>query len=428
MPMLEAVETRIAAVDPTQWIDAAAAGQAQRVIRSADLADAIAPLQTQPPLEHLGVLRGLCRRALLRFYLETEDEMPLDRGTPVPIASRPVNELFGSTPNPVDTLAAGHLLHGLAYKIFEFSAQGPARVVLDYTHRDRLDEITWTRDHRLPRIATIHPFLGAQAIEIAHNTGTAFFGVRPKNWNREALLAKLCALSTVPIAVLPELCLPVPDALEEALAEEPSAYPALVVAGSAHVTVPAAPGLKEVRANESHIYLDGHRVAVHRKIHPFKTRHLGGHNLAAREEGITREVKTITVLSGEHTRLAVVICADLNDETIPGLLEGAGVNLLLVPAMTGGAGAFNGAICGLASRCQAVGVIVNAGLDPRADDEDDARPFLIMASVPRPEAEAQARSYRDHAHRRTAIGIIDPNEELETAMQWLDLETEQAPN
>lgn len=418
-PFIRDVESRIAALEPAVWIDAAAAGSAAALIEASELRKAVRRLEMQPPLEQLAVLRGLCTRALPNYYLITEEQIVLDRGTPVPIVSRPVHKLFRATPHPAETLNAGHPLDGLAHKLFEFAGAGSARVVLDYSHRDRLDEITWTGTGRLPLIGTLHPFLGAQAIEIGEETRSTFFGVKPKRWDRNAILSQLRTLAQAPIAVLPELCLPIVDALEDALAEDPDAYPALIVAGSAHVSEPAEEGRKAIRANECRIYLDGKRVASHRKIRPFRlrSRHIGGHDITAREEGITREVKTITVLSGEHTRMAVVICADLNDESIPGLLEGAGVNLLLVPAMTNGAGAFMGALCGLASRCQALGVVVNAGLDPRAQDEDPAAPFLAMASVPRPAD--QFREYRERGGRETVLGIIDPNRPLAEAMKWL---------
>ncbi len=417
-PICEALEQRVAAIDPDRW-QALGTPAASTILQSSAVADLISLAAAQHPIEQLSLLRGLCRSALPHMYLASEGQILLDRGTPVPIADRPIHTLFRATPNPSTTLSLGHPLEGLGYKLFEHSAGGAVQVVLDFSHRDRLDEITWAGEQRLPRIATVHPFLGAKGIEIGTEKRTWFFDVRPKEWNEQTMLALLEKVAEVPVAVLPELSLPIADALEHALAADPGRYPALIIAGSAHVQRSAASG-RTIRANESRIYLDGQPIATHQKIHPFRTKHLGGHDLSAKlTEGLTREQKTITVLSGEHTRLAVAICADLNDETIPRLLEGAGVNLLLVPAMTRHAGSFQGAICGLASRCQAVAVIVNSGLDPRADQDEEQPPFLVMAAVPRPEPEQQSRSYRDGGERRTRVGIIDPNATLESAMTWM---------
>jgi hypothetical protein len=417
-PISKALEAKVAAMDPEQWLRAAESGCLVDMLDVDRLGKLVSIAEIHHPIEYMAVLRGLCQRALPRFYNGIEGRLLLDRGVPVALVSRPINRLFRATPNPSTTLSVGHPLAMLGYKLFEYSSGGSTRIELDFACRERLDEITWTGEQRLPRIATVHPFLGAQGIEIGHETRTWFFDVRPKEWDVDTMLGHLRKVGSIPIAVLPELCLPIADALEHALAADPASYPPLVVAGSAHIR---ESGVAEVRANESRIYLDGQRVAVHRKIHPFRTKHLGGHSLPyARTEGLTSEVKTITVLSGEHTRLAVSLCADLNDEQIPLLLEGACVNLLLVPAMTGGEGAFNGAVCALASRCQAVAVIVNAGLDPRPEIDDDSAPFLVLAAVPRPGPEEQSRRYRNGSERRAYLSIVDPNAQLDAAVTWVD--------
>jgi predicted amidohydrolase len=369
-------------------------------------------------LEHLAFLRGLCRRAVPDFFERTEAAMLLDRGMPIPFATRPVRALFGQTTPYQPTLAVSGLLEGLGHGLFEHAASGPIRVVLDFGFRDRLDELTWSRGERLPQIATLHLPLDDADLAIGEIHDEWFFDVRPRDWRRDTVLERLRAVADAEIAVLPELSLPAPDALEADLADDPARYPPLVVAGSAHVREPAADGAGELRANEARVYLDGRLAAVHRKIHAFSTRHLNGVTRARPwVEGITAEPKTITILSGTHTRLAVVICADLNDEAsrIPGLLEAAGVNLLLVPALTDRIGAFNGAATGIASRCQGVAVIVNGD---RANGSGEA-PFLALAAVPRPAPRDQVRLYpEDEREPRGSLGILDPNLELCRAMSW----------
>ena len=266
---------------------------------------------------------------------------------------------------------------------------------------------------------TVHPVLGDRNMKIGKSNKHWFFDVRPTNWTPAWILECLRRVSDVEIAVLPELCLPAADALESALAAEPELYPPLVVAGSAHVTEENGGTIKEIRANESRIYLRGRLIARHRKIHPFRTKYLGGHELARKlPEGITSERKTITVLSGEHSRLASVICADLNDDVISSLLHGAHVNLLLVPALTGGVGGFTGAVDELASKCQAISVVVNGSLGRKPEDGNGAElPFLVIGAVPRPEPDEQSQSFHMPT-QAPRLGVIDPNRPL--GPSWID--------
>lgn len=83
--------------------------------------------------------------------------------------------------------------------------------------------------------------------------------------------------------------------------------------------------------------------------------------------------------------------------------------------MSRGRGAFNGTICALASRCQAVAVIVNARLDP-PQSPADGNPFLVMAAVPR--TGEQSRVYDDSGVAKD-LGVLDPNQPLADAMTWL---------
>jgi hypothetical protein len=108
-------------------------------------------------------------------------------------------------------------------------------------------------------------------------------------------------------------------------------------------------------------------------------------------EGLTREPKTITILSGDRTRFAVVICADLNDRQIPFLLNHVGVNLLIVPALTPHEGAFEAAIAGVCGLCQGIAFVVNRA--PPAEEVDGDEAFLLMYGLPK---------------RRHAVTTVDP--------------------
>jgi len=420
----EKMEWEVAAIDDGEWQPAPHRGFAH-VLEQQDLAVTAKHLSQHNPLEHLAFVRGLMRPLTVLFE-QIEERIPLDCGLPIPFATRPFNESFESATPFQPGLASRGLLHGCGCEFFRHAATGSVPVILDFRHRERLDEITWSEARRLPSVATLHPFLGEGHLDF-NMVGTKIFDVRPKRWSPEEVLEWLRSVRGHQIAVLPELSLPSPDALAVSIAAAPADYPPLIVAGSAHVQRSGATGT--IRSNESHVYLDGQLVNVHRKIHPLQTRTLGAHRFARGiSEGITNEPKELLVLSGQHTRLAVVICADLNDAQIPMLLEAAGVNLLLVPALTYSPGAFNGAICGLASRCQAVCVVVNASLDGAAAAGSEKRgatpivggahdpPFLVLASVPRPEPEEQSRSYPHPSHpARPPRGTFDPNRKLSQA-------------
>jgi hypothetical protein len=301
------------------------------------------------------------------------------------------------------------MMSGVGCALFEFPERGEVRVVLDFRHRDRLDALTCPDQGRLPRVATIHP-ADAHAFEF-DKTDSTFFDVRPANWNEEHVLSLLRSVQDVEIAILPELSLPDPESLQSAIGIEAEALPPLIVAGSAHHRRHASP---EVRVNESRIYFEGECVAIAHKVHPFATNRLGDLEFEqALTEDLSSEQKTITVLAGEKTRLAVVICADLNDRAIPSILISACVNLLLVPAFTEKLGAFNGAATDLASRCQGLTVIANARL------REDGQPFICLTAVPRPEPENQSRAPRGPLRSPPAeVTLVDPNVELSDAFSW----------
>jgi len=377
--LADPLEAKVAAIDPRLWLKPGPDGTLAHMLDAHGLRESIELAETCPPVEFRAVLRGLCKRAIPRRYLACEGRVLLDHGSPVQLVSRPINTIIDDTTPHHTTMTIGHPLEGLAHSIYPYSAGDTARVELDFSHRRQLDVLTWNVDGKLPRIATLHPFLGAQNLQIAERTPSWFFGVAPVNWDLERILEQLRLVADIEIAVLPELCLPFADALEDALELEPDNYPSLIVAGSAHVRENGVDGTGEIRANESRTYLSGKLIGTHRKIHPFKTKHLAGHELKrSLMEGLTAERKTIVILSGEHTRLATVICADLNDEKIPLYLQAAHVNFLLVPALTGGAGAFNGAVCTLASQCQA-----GLGDRERRAGPPSARQRERSAAIPR---------------------------------------------
>lgn len=117
-----------------------------------------------------------------------------------------------------------------------------------------------------------------------------FFDVHPRRWDLEGVLELLERVKDVEVAVLPELSLDRPDALEQALSKDPARYPRLVIAGSAHVRERTG-SPEEVRANEARIYLDGELVGRHRKSRAYIATKKGSFNgpiadLASRRQAV----------------------------------------------------------------------------------------------------------------------------------------------
>jgi hypothetical protein len=374
--------------------------------------------KTRHPLDCFGVLRGLCRRPLGEYFALVTDQVHLDRGVPVIFATRPLPDHLGSRcTTTLSTLNNTSLLDPWPFDIYGHSASEQVRVILDFAHRDRIDELTWTADDGLPRIATIHPKGSGDLDEIATANGR-FFGVRPRDWEPEAVekLLEAAKSEKAKLAVLPELSLPAPGVMGETIKAKRERFPPIVVAGSAHVA--EGSGADQIRANESRVYLDGRFVAMARKHHPFRTDEINGKKYEEPlREDLSRGQKTIMVLSGNHTRLAVAICADLQERDIPRLMVDAGVNLLLVPAMTQKIGSFNAALCDIAGYCQGVAAMANTRWG------DDGKPFLCMCAVPKEEPGEQSAALPDDGRNPAPVlAIFDPNQPLPGAVTWPPVE------
>jgi hypothetical protein len=382
----------------------------------ADLPAAVRRAKIRQPLDFLGVLRGLCRGPLQELFATTAGQIELTTGLPVPFATRPLPAaLCGDATTTQETLKDGGLLSPLPFDLYTHVPAEEIRVVLDFSHAKRLDALTWDEEQRLPRIATLHP-IGGEEYEIEREGQDRFFGVRPAKWDIEAIkiLLERAKAAGARLAVLPELSLPEPGALERELARSPGSYPEIVIAGSAHCEIAASDGGRDIRANESRVYLEGECVAIARKHHAFKTKALGRKTFDKPQlEDLTKEQKTITILSGRRTRLAVAICADLLETEFPRLLVDAGVNLLLAPAMTPKIGSFNPSLTGIAGFCQGVAAVANTRW------REDGEPFLCMCAVPRPDpAQQSAALSGDGGNPAPELAILDPNQPLPEAVSW----------
>ncbi len=413
------VVAAVVAVSPAWWDDErrTRAGYLDLTQQPA-VNPALELLVASGPAAHVAVLRGLCAGPLARYYAQTLDCVEMRRGDPVPPLLRPTHTAIAdATPRPL-TMQDGHVLYPTGFSLFPGAANRPVRVELDYTRRIDLDTATWLGDQsagRFPLVATIHPWGRAADLEIAEIGPDTFFGVAPRAWDEEAALRTLKS-TRAGIVLGPELCLPDPSALRARINAQPQAFPRLVVAGSAHAVEPREDG-ESRRVNAVEVLLDGELLMTHRKIRPFVADYLGkGHTGGRWREQIDSTTATLRIPSGTYTRLGVVICADLNDAEIQNLLQAAGVNLLLVPALTPKDGAFAGAMSRLASTNQAVSVIVNG--TPLVQHRSRAAPPLVLAGVPRARPGEQTAEFGARWRGRRAIGHLDVNKPLRQAIHW----------
>lgn len=414
----------------------------EAIVPLSAVAHELAVAETYPLVGHLAVLRAICKSVLPAVFLSLHGQIQLERGDPIPFPDRPTHTAFPCeqretratplTPSP-GTMARGSLLEGTSCRLFGGPTNVPIGVTLDFTARDALDQAAWHANAdgsgSFPSIVTCHPYAAFEdELTYSRPSPNRFFGVGPIAWEQQSALEQLETGMTDPdtgepldpapsIAIFPELSFPAADALADALLEAPEKYPALVVGGSAHATIhgdPAAPD-GVVKANHLAVYLDGVPLAQHRKIHPFAFTEVSEDGTVERlDEDLIHGERRIVIPCGTATRLGVAICADLNDLEVPGLLTQAGVNLLLVGALTPSSGAFVGAISQLACWCQALCVIVN-GTPPGVSDETP----MVLAAVPRSRLDEQLCEYPAPDFGRRAVGVLNPNSEpLASALTW----------
>lgn len=297
--------------------------------------------------------------------------------------------------------------------------------------------------HLLPRIASIHPFHGSEMAkpdeQIPHvyaveptkeelretqPQGT-FFGEHPKAVGvgqvtdddppddgippenlptREENAAKVVrALKAVgrdraDIAVVPEFTLHAPDAIAELLHAAKDEVPRLIVAGSAHHEVDG------VRANTSIIYLDGNELFRVSKKHAFSFSDMSsGYTTTRFLEDISQQPQRFTIFASRSTRLAAMLCSDLNWAKYVAMFMDAGVNVFLCPAWTPQAGAFNGAVEMMASHAQTISLVANT---PGHNNAETPPPWAISMSPWR-----SAHALEHHAPAGAVASVINFNEE-----------------
>ncbi len=423
---VERIERLLTRTDPRAWQHAPRRGYAS-LLENTEAGRLLYGLKSFYPVGHLAVLRGLCHGALDLFFEDFRGRLELSDGVPFPYATRPIQPIFREETTPYQlTIGNRLLLKKTGFRLFD-NVDRSITVTLDFSFRDQLDAIAWPSSwlppppgdelrplNCLPRIGTIHTRLDKDRLDYKIDKGRVFW-VRPKDCSLDETWERLEAVKQAQIAVLPELSLCSPDALQQKIEEDHKKYSPLIVAGSAHAIVQE--GGKPTRVNECHVYIEGKLALRHRKIRPLDTRHIG--NEPPPKDPIRENIDPqhqLTLLSGAKTRLAVVICSDLVDVGIPRLIEECGVNLLLVPSLTYRTGAFTGTTDKLATHCQGLSVVVNPILDKV---ESHARaPFTTIATVPRSSANRKSREYFLPRRKTNPYAVLDPNQPLVGALQW----------
>lgn len=365
------------------------------------LKDQLAKPGATPALATITVLEGICFGAAKVFFANASSLVSLGRGSVVPLPERWLPEI-ADTPKP-STTHPNLLDEESNFMLWDLDWG----LELDYTYRDRLDDVCAMRRpkldqkilaYALPKIATVHPF-GGDAMDEPDEMGKGrFFGVHPKpsiGAHQKALDTLAKARGQAAIAVLPEFCLYSPDGLDKLLDGSDRTLPELVVAGSAHTET--AP--REHRANTSHVFLDQHRIMSVSKYQPFVARLPAG----SYTEDIEPLPSVLRLAAGTATRLAVAICADLNSGKLLEVLKAAGVNMLLCPSWTPQIGVTAAALSTLAGYCQCVGVVANTPGHRMAE----AEPFWACSAVPR--QEDAVRTHYNPKKSPPAVGVLDPN-------------------
>lgn len=393
--------------------------------------DLLAVLDGYPGFAAHGVLRGLCGRPLRRWFELATTQVEVRFGDPIPI----VEHLFGDTHDLTPSLEAllrGDVLGEELCHLFDVNPPDPMdttvgprlEVILDFEAGSLVDEAIWDdsdeKKQKFHCFSTIHPH-GARAIDprrvYVDEANGWWFGVWPDPWNADDVERALVAAKNAgaAVVVLPEMSLPRPDALRRLIERRFPAFPRLIVAGSAHEPRKEFEDAAE-RSNRTVVYLDGSPLFEHRKVWPFFTDQVGSSPPLDRylPEGINSPLRLV-VASGSTTRVAVAICSDLHDPDLPRVLRKLCVNVLLVPALTPGAGMFQGVAAGIAGANQGVALLANGSV-PGAD----SGVFLVLLAVPREGAGRQVADWVAPDGLRKVVTLIDPNVDADEAILSYD--------
>jgi hypothetical protein len=396
---------------------------------TSEFKERLAKAAVTPSLATVTVLEGICFGAARVFFANASSVVGVVRGSVLPLPERWLANM-PTTPRPA-TMHSNLLDERCNFVLWDLDWV----VELDYTFRDRLDQVCAVRvaaqdridadgtirraAYELPKVATVHPFggddMGGPTWDHARRR---FFGVRPKlpsdhsgtteadaisraQAHQQAFEALTQAREIAPIAVLPEFCLHSSDGLDALIgSSDHLALAALIVAGSAHTI-----GANGERSNTSHVFLDRHRILSVSKYEPFVIRSASAGGAAVDYvEDIRPLPKVLRLAAGTATRLAIAICSDLNSFDLLAAMTWAGVNILLSPSWTPKIGGSDRGLETLAGYCQCIGVIANTPGHLLALPDDP--PFCACSAVPR---ERDCAHFHNYSEAPPVVGILNPN-------------------
>lgn len=422
--IIEHVENLALAVPKSVWAPVHAIPGSLDQILGKELLESLDYLSLVPHIDYYALLRGVCIAALVPWFEQTLDIVELERGDPFPLPLRPNNKVFEKCTAHFPTLRRGELLIDFLFGVYSGRL---GNVKMNFQSREELDHACWIDDPpSFPSVALVYPYADGSQIRTPPDEVNVserwWFGSGPtdKAWStadilRQLKYSKSQQLTSHPcqVALLPELSLPSPDAMETLIRAHWSEIPELVVLGSAHARTASED--YEFRSNESVVYLNGVELFRHCKRHPFATKSFStveGHLLS---EGLSPP-EHFSLASGTLTRLSVLICVDAMDSTLVDGLKELGVNFLLIPALSPEIGSFNLAPVSISTACQGLCIIVN-GVPP---GETEKPLFVCIASVPESDPNRQINVYYlPEGVSLPAVGILNPNVSLQTAMSWL---------
>ena len=273
-------------------------------------------------------------------------------GDPVPLDSPDVREVLAMRSTAPPWRLANRLDETRHIRLAgEWAVQ--FRVIFDYSLFDTLTGAI----NADTIVATCHPNRGLGELDLTSGTGPRTFPIGPVDPDRQRIeidrLVSQATTAGASIVVLPELC--VTEQLAMGLKEwvrRPDG-PRLLVAGSYHREQETDGVLPARRRNTAIGWVRGHdRPLTHDKYSPADRPVLED----IQPDGWP-ELRVYVTADGWH--LAIVICRDLlNPQAVNALTE-AGVNLLLVPAMSETLMPFGGPVAHLVGARQALVAVAN---------------------------------------------------------------------
>ena len=347
-------------------------------------------IEKAAPLAVRAVLRAMCPTVLERYYRRERPLVLLRRGDVYPIPNRTPVTHYPLTYSAHNTDRL-YPLRGTDFRIWSFPGDSWPSVRLDFRLIDEIDDATYPNG-RLPVCATVHPHHSFEDLDRQiEKPELRFFAVGPRAVDLDTIERQLTAAAAAraTVAVLPEMSLDRSDRLQDLIRRKHAKFPLLIVAGSAHDL--------HTRTNTSVTYFRGSPVMRHDKLRPFEW--MDDDTGQRRTEDLATG-DTLTVLAGRATGLSIAICSDLLHAPIVDRLLHAGVNMLLVPALTAKMGPFETVAARVATERRGVALVCNGSVLRAGVSQ---QPFLALGGAPREQGHTRRYDRTSTGDRRCVL-------------------------